>query len=282
MKKLILGVITLCLLIACQKESLSDIELQTTTTVSNIQAYKAEITVAGQVLTSSESFSWGVAYSLTSIPKLDNNRVTFMNSGNTVTDMIMLENLLPEMVYYVQPFCERNSEFYFSDEIVSFQTDSIPYEIGEYGPAGGLVYYVDPAGWGLEMSTYEYANNDWGCLEEVLGTTDTIGAGSANTALILTDCPEVGTAPDLCNNHTEGGFTNWHLPSRADLELIHDSLESPGYWEPSGSDYLSSTDCTNPSYGYASYYAYDIVDGHGISAQKGIAYRFFPVRRFEF
>ena len=90
MKKLILGVITLCLLIACQKESLSDIELQTTTTVSNIQAYKAEITVAGQVLTSSESFSWGVAYSLTSIPKLDNNRVTFMNSGNTVTDMIML------------------------------------------------------------------------------------------------------------------------------------------------------------------------------------------------
>jgi hypothetical protein len=40
MKKLILGVITLCLLIACQKESLSDIELQTTTTVSNIQAYK--------------------------------------------------------------------------------------------------------------------------------------------------------------------------------------------------------------------------------------------------
>ncbi len=61
----------------------------------------------------------------------------------------------------------------------------------------------------------------WGCDSTLLGTTDTIyGSGKANTAAIVNACG-VGTAAYICDTLTLGGYTDWYLPGRDELNKLY-------------------------------------------------------------
>ena len=93
MKKVSLTLIFALLLLACQKDSLSEVELQTTISISNIQITTADVNLTGQVLNSDESFNWGVAYSVNPDPRMDNNR------GNATTAETQFQIILQLLIY---------------------------------------------------------------------------------------------------------------------------------------------------------------------------------------
>jgi uncharacterized protein len=110
------------------------------------------------------------------------------------------------------------------------------YQPGDTGPAGGLIFYVNPNyqkdGWRyLEAAPADQSlGAPWGCfrtpLEGARGME--VGTGRQNTADMLAACSQRGTAADLCANYVLSGIRGWFLPSRDELALMYRHLRATG------------------------------------------------------
>lgn len=105
---------------------------------------------------------------------------------------------------------------------------------GDVGPAGGLVFYVNPDyaadGWRyLEAAPFDQsAGAMWGCFRRsIQGARGTaVGTGKQNTADIIAACNDATIAAALCANANINGFTGWFLPSRDELAVMYTNLKS--------------------------------------------------------
>jgi hypothetical protein len=131
------------------------------------------------------------------------------------------------------------------------QTNKV-YKIGDTGPAGGLIFYDkgnNSDGWRyLEAASKDAGTGQWGARGYQLGGTDTkVGSGKRNTDIImyyLRNSGEGDRAAALATQYTEGGYKDWFLPSKDELNLIYRNLRlelrgefSMGwYWSSSEND----------------------------------------------
>jgi DUF1680 family protein len=107
---------------------------------------------------------------------------------------------------------------------------------GDTGPAGGLIFYVNPNhaadGWRyLEAAPVDQsAGATWGCFRiPTSGARGTaVGTGRQNTADIVAACKTPGTAADLCAKYNVNGVGGWFLPSRDELLLMYRNLKATG------------------------------------------------------
>jgi hypothetical protein len=114
-------------------------------------------------------------------------------------------------------------------------TVSITHSVGDTGPGGGTIFYVDPAGFisggnichYLEAAPSDLPNVQWGASGTLIGGTGTaIGTGYTNTYTIITalsGLSETGRAAQSAVAYTGGGFTDWFLPSRGELQALYQS-----------------------------------------------------------
>lgn len=110
------------------------------------------------------------------------------------------------------------------------------YAPGDVGPAGGMVFYVNPNyaadGWRyLEAAPFDQsAGAKWGCFRSAMpGARGTaVGTGRQNTKDMLAACVEPGTAAALCATLTVNGVADWFLPSRDELILMYKNLRATG------------------------------------------------------
>lgn len=129
---------------------------------------------------------------------------------------------------------------------VTCDGSSVPCQLGNTGPGGGLVFYVDPAGFacddGATCTALEGAPAGWSgeaddpigvwCMEDQPGfaalSTDggtydsfstTIGTGLANTRAIVEACGPA-TAAGVASAYTGGGQDDWYLPSMGEFLLL--------------------------------------------------------------
>ena len=110
------------------------------------------------------------------------------------------------------------------------------YKVGDVGPAGGFIFYVNPSsskdGWRyLEAAPFDQsAGTRWGCFRRAIdGARGTaIGTGKQNTADMLAACAEPGTAAHVCASLTLSGVTGWFLPSRDELAAMYRGLRAGG------------------------------------------------------
>ena len=78
-----------------------------------------------------------------------------------------------------------------------------------------------------------------------------IGTGRQNTTAIITGCPDAGIAARLADDFTFGGFSDWFLPSKDELNELFSNrvdvggFEPLGYWSSSEADL---TDAWNQSF----------------------------------
>jgi hypothetical protein len=107
--------------------------------------------------------------------------------------------------------------------------------VGMLGPAGGIVFYDKgnvSDGWRfLEAAPAETEfTAQWGG-QNVTGTSTAVGSGKRNTQLIveqLKTLGESGKAAQVCANLNIGGFNDWFLPSKDELNLMYRNLKQKG------------------------------------------------------
>ena len=148
--------------------------------------------------------------------------------------------------------------------ICTVTVNPAPVAVGDsYG--GGIVAYILQSGdpgydenkqHGLIAATADQSDK---CGMEqhnrtMVGTTGTaIGTGQANTTAIVSQDGCTSGAAWLCNNLTEGGYSDWYLPSKDELNKLYlnrvaiggftgDPSSNPLYWsssEKNGSEWIA-------------------------------------------
>jgi len=109
---------------------------------------------------------------------------------------------------------------------------------------GGIIFYIDGTGQhGLIAATSDQGTGiPWqpggNKLTNATGTAN--GTGASNTATIVSALGNSGNyAALLCANYSSGGFSDWYLPSKAELNLLFKKravvggLGSTNYWSSS-------------------------------------------------
>ncbi|MBT7081671.1 MAG: DUF1566 domain-containing protein, partial [Chloroflexi bacterium] len=159
------------------------------------------------------------------------------------------------------------------------------YAIGDTGPAGGLIFYIDTADaytWAYlevwtsdESGTYQWKTSQ----TSTAGTLTTIGAGYANTYTHMTGTEH--PAANVVRNATHGGFNDWFLPSKDELDAIWDNLVDDGNGSNSGvggfaGGYYWSSSESFSNYAWIQYFN----DGHQFDYDKGYSGRVRAVRAF--
>lgn len=139
--------------------------------------------------------------------------------------------------------------------------ESGAYPTGGTGPAGGHIFYDKGSysnGWryleAASVSTEWTTGKEWSSDATLIGGTETgIGTGQSNTTLIvawLNSHGETDRAAQLCNALTQGGYSDWFLPSKDELNLMFTNLHNivtpvgdfadTWYWSSSEYDAISA------------------------------------------
>lgn len=170
------------------------------------------------------------------------------------------------------------------------------YLIGDKGPAGGLIFYVNP----------NYENDNWHYLEAaptdqigsvmwfsesmynnenyfITGAKSTaIGTGKSNTQTIINVQGEGAYAAKICNELELGGYDDWYLPSKDELNLIYENLHLKGlgeFYQGDGEEYYwSSSEAADDDDLYA--WQQSFKDGEQEEDNKWYEYRARAIRDF--
>jgi hypothetical protein len=117
------------------------------------------------------------------------------------------------------------------------------YKAGDKGPAGGIIFYDkgdNSDGWRyLEAAPEEteFEDKPWGDYDgESVGLTGTeIGSGKSNTEIIVSAIGQKERWDDredyaarVCKTLKYGGYSDWFLPSKDELEVMIYVLDKSG------------------------------------------------------
>jgi hypothetical protein len=139
------------------------------------------------------------------------------------------------------------------------------YTIGQ-AALGGIIAYINGGGStgtsGLVATAADISTGaDWGCVGTTIGGTSTaLGTGPYNTAAIIAGCSTAGIASRLCVNLTEGGYSDWYLPSKDELNQLYINRIAIGGF--TASRYWSSSESNN-------FFAWDQSFGSGTQDPNG-------------
>jgi hypothetical protein len=173
--------------------------------------------------------------------------------------------------------------------------------VGSTGPGGGIVFYVQTATAAAPWRYLEAAPNTWSggtedpfirwCsnqteaapnlatgLRDDKPTLDAIGAGYTNTRIMLIGC--AWGAANAAAAYNGGGKSDWHLPSKNELNELYSKKSTVGgfavdvhpYWT-SSEGFLSEDQYNNS---YRQYFS----GGQQSPGYKNELYRVRPIRAF--
>ena len=160
--------------------------------------------------------------------------------------------------------------------------------IGQTYQGGIFFYYLQPNDIGYvagEIHGFVCAPSDqstgssWGCQGSIIGTSDEIGTGDSNTTSIASQCNENNTAAKICSDLVLGGYSDWFLPSRKELQLMYDHLQSNGigsFSSVAGDNFYWSSSEFSDMISWYNYFATD----YSTTGFKNGLYRVRAIRKF--
>jgi hypothetical protein len=154
-----------------------------------------------------------------------------VTTGKIKDGAVTVEKVAPEIANSFDSYCPLGEGVYGKDSNGNYVCEAPGgyYAIGDIGPAGGWVFYVTTDGLhGLEAAPADVGTAQWGCpaAAPIGGATGTaLGTGARNTDDIIRGCADVGIAADLAGTYiSPGGYIDWFLPSKDELNLIRQNL----------------------------------------------------------
>jgi len=177
-----------------------------------------------------------------------------------------------------------------------------PYALRDIGPAGGYIFYdkgyyskseftivkaaPDPGPVTPPSDTWRYleaapsdqsTSAEWGCYCYSISGADgtAVGTGEQNTLDIEAGCTTSGTAADLCANLSLGGYSDWFLPSKGELNLMYQNLKVSGVGSFTDYGYSSSSEY-DADYGWYQ----SLFNGNQSYSKKFLTYHVRAVRAF--
>lgn len=170
------------------------------------------------------------------------------------------------------------------------QWEAKTYEVGQEGPAGGIIVYRNPDGdssWEyIEVAPAGWAGTDtdpsyqWGARKHKVGELkEDLGSGAENTERIVQVVGEYESgmfAALACGQAVIGGYDDWYLPSDQELLLLYENLHLKGLGSFLLDDsYYSSTEGTS-----LNAHILNFQKGQIKSSSKSSPKYVRPVRRF--
>jgi len=129
------------------------------------------------------------------------------------------------------------------------------YKIGDTGPAGGIIFYDkrnNSGGWRyLEVAPVEAEfQARWSIKHTMVASLQTtIGSGKRNTQLINEKFSQTSgewdTAAQKCVELNFGGFNDWFLPSKDELDQMYGQLKRRNLGNFKNARYLTSSSVSN-------------------------------------
>lgn len=184
--------------------------------------------------------------------------------------------------YYVRAFATNSVATVYGAEISFTTITPPPPAVGDsYG--GGKIFYIfqpgDPgyvAGQyhGLIAAPSDIPSNAYrilvGCYGNY-GTSTALGTGAANTTKLLA-CNDAVNAAKLVDALTDGGYTDWYLPSKDELNKLYLNRNLVGNFTDWIGWYWSSSEWSpwNDTHAWFQRFTDGSQDGEGKGYQKGI------------
>lgn len=238
----------------------------------------------------------GVVYGTAPNPHLDDDPFTTDGTGNG-SFTSLLTSLTPNTTYYVRSYATNSEGTSYGNEYSFTTLEETTYAIGDEGPAGGTIFYdkgfysdgwryleAAPADW--YGSNDPWVDLDWGCYDITInGTSTDIGTGKENTDIILANgCAEPDTPVRLAATSEAGGYTDWFLPSRDELNAMYTNLWNLGgasFHSTYGFHTLTYTSSSVSGLNDVSAWGYDFAGGGNIQHLRIMAtISARPARRF--
>ncbi|MDI1317426.1 DUF1566 domain-containing protein [Flavobacterium sp.] len=200
----------------------------TTTSLSSISQTTAS---SGGTITSNGGATItakGVCWSSTTSTPTTSNSITNNGTGSTSYSS-SLTGLIANTTYYVRAYATNSLGTAYGNTL-TFTT--LPNLAVGQAYQGGIIAYIFTSGdtgyvtgqtHGLIATTSNQSTGvQWGCSgTSIAGTNTTLGTGLANTSAIVNGCTTTTIAAALCNNLSSGGYTDWYLPSRDELNKLY-------------------------------------------------------------
>jgi hypothetical protein len=230
MKSSIKNTLCLCALISlmlsysCRDNPVTPVgEMPTLTTVAATNMTQNAATSGGNITNdgSSPITQKGVCWRTTTAPTIADSKTTDGTGIGSFTSN--MTGLIPNTTYYVRAYATNALGTGYGNEIsfTTVQTIAIgqTYE-------GGLIFYVDATGQhGLIAADKDQGALNWGCQYTLIsGTATALGTGLANTNAIVNQCSKPNIAARICSDLVLNGKSDWYLPSKDELNLLHQNL----------------------------------------------------------
>ncbi len=166
----------------------------------------------------------GVCWSTSQAPTIADSKTTDGAGAGIFTSSIM--SLSANTTYYVRAYATNSfGTGYGNEHDFTTAADTTTLQLGA-SYQGGIIFYIDGTGQhGLISAPSDQGTVNWGCEGTFIsGTSTLLGTGQANTTAIVGACGTPGIGARICDTLTLGGYTDWYLPSKDELNLMHQNL----------------------------------------------------------
>ena len=200
------------------------------------------ITSNGGAAITTKGVCWS---STTSTPTISSSNTN--NGTGSTSYSSSLTGLIANTTYYVRAYATNSIGTAYGNTLTFTTLPNL--SVGQ-SYQGGIIAYIFVSGDSdyvagqthglIATTTNQSTGAQWGCSgTSITGTSTALGTGLTNTTAIVNGCATTTIAAALCNNLSSGGYTDWYLPSRDELNKLYlnktaiGGFISASYWSSS-------------------------------------------------
>jgi len=191
----------------------------------------------------------GVCWSTSQNPTTSNSKTS--DGTGTGTFASSITGLTAGTTYYVRAYATNSAGTSYGSQLSFTTTTGGTLAVGDVYQGGKIAYifqsgdlgYVPGETHGIIANGVDQSSAAvWGCKGTTISGADgiVVGTGNQNTIDIVAGCLSASSAARICSDLVDGGYSDWYLPSKDELNKLFINRAKVDMYLPS--KYWSSTE----------------------------------------